>query len=313
MLTKLYSSFNYLTGLYDVRPLSVLVCIEGLASDRGDNRGYVGIGKTMAKKLGADYQQYDAANTSLPDGYIPDIIVGPDLLGFSASGAYQTYFKMNEWSVEQRDKGLYPAVPHEITPDILETEGQAFRARYPTDKPIIGIILAGNDLYDLDSTGFKKSLGELDSAMIFLCPMSRTREAFRLKVVEMMQREYPHFDIHSVSYEECVADYNPYFGLLDQAQYLILDGASSSVETEILTTGKPIHATSDEYCVAQFLGDKYIHLDRGERLSDLRFDPAEIPNATELVAEQEIEKYYRSWHPMVLLKRTNRYLEPIFR
>ncbi len=169
-------------------------------------------------------------------------------------------------------------VPHHLTQDLLTAEKAEFKKHYPKiEGPLIAVMLGGNHVeipYDLS-----KHLTSLASAYpqvtFFFCPCRRSgplkddtirylrRDLFETEKRFLMDRHTldgrlkkifanlaarppsPGLtggtSILDVNYDDAIAGYNPYLGLLASADHIIVAGESYSLVSEALFTGKKVY------------------------------------------------------------------------
>ncbi|QQG36963.1 MAG: mitochondrial fission ELM1 family protein [Micavibrio aeruginosavorus] len=236
---------------------------------RGDSHGYAGIGRAMARKLGGTFIQiddemlgrlypgqtssYERENCFLRDYGVADIVICRGVYGTGRFTDRDTVMieGRNENLGTQLDKDML--VAHHITPELLHTEGLRFREHYQDQ--IEGTLIA---FLLVENIASEKLLGESlvlhalqnDQATIFLTTCWRTTESDYEKVMQgcrdAIRDAGAESRVRLVSYhlndeKGNPHSYNPYTGLLDQSDHIILWGRSHSMFSEAAATGKTIH------------------------------------------------------------------------
>lgn len=251
---------------------------------RGDSHGYAGIGRTMAQKLDGTFFQIDDKNLAklypeepseydrerkfLHDYGTADIVI--------CRSRYSTgiYTDNDTIFIEGRNENLGTElnkdmlVAHHVTPELLTSEGHKFCAHYKND--IQGTLIAFLLVENIAST---KLLGQTlvrqalqnEQATIFLTTCWRTTESDYNAVMQgcrdAIKAANAEDRIKLVSYhlneeKENGSAYNPYVGLLDQSDHIILWGRSHSMFSEAAATGKTVHVN----CIGHDNGG-YKHLE----------------------------------------------------
>ncbi len=177
-----------------------------------------------------------------------------------------------------RGKRVPGFVPHHLTRQLLAAEKAEFKKHYPQiEGPLIAVMLGGKKL--ARARDLAAHLATLASAYpkatFFFCPCRRTedmkdRAIRQLKgelrdIDTLAQKGVPAFNqrlkdifanlaaqprrsslssnvtILDVDYEQAIAGYNPYLGLLASADQIIVAGESFSLVSEALFTGKKVY------------------------------------------------------------------------
>lgn len=242
--------------------------LNGDEPTRGDSHGYAGIGRAMAEKLGGLFVQVD--DQTLEELYPQESLYnredcflrdyGPADIAICRSIRTTGCFTdrdtiiiegRNENLGTELDKDML--VAHHLTATLLQEEGLKFRAHYKNNiqGALIGVLLVEN----IAST---KLLGQSlvrhalqnDQATIFLTTCWRTTESDYESVMqgchEAIKDAGAEGRIILLSYhlneeKRNNSTYNPYVGLLDQSDHLILWGKSISMFSEAAFTGKTVH------------------------------------------------------------------------
>lgn len=287
---------------------------------RGDSHGYAGIGRAMARKLGGTFIQiddetltrlypdqdsaYERENSFLRDYGVADIVICRSTYGTGRFTDRDTVMieGRNENLGTELDKDML--VAHHITPEILHTEGQRFRKHYQDQ--IEGALIA---FLLVENIASEKLLGESlvrhalqnDQATIFLTTCWRTSETDYEKVMQGCRDA-----VRAASAEDRIKllsyhlndekrdgnDYNPYVGLLDQSDHIIMWGRSHSMFSEAASTGKTVHVG----CI-QYDNGGYRHLEGKGIVRAYSFDMPALEtvrgapvNKTDEIAERMIKE-----------------------
>lgn len=152
------------------------------------------------------------------------------------------------------EMGRCEVVPHHLTPEILETEGRIFAGEFAElPRPFIGVSVASPGMMDDFVLSLASVREAYPEATFFLCGCHRTdSEALKLLASKLAmalddERKYSviAFDYQAKEKEEGRHNFwNPYKGLLDQADHLIIYGGSASMLSEALSTGKTVYTTA---------------------------------------------------------------------
>ncbi len=146
-------------------------------------------------------------------------------------------------------------VPHNLSPAMLAYEGQRFAQEYAElPRPFIGINLVGMGTESSENLAKKlASLKEAYSeATFFICSCHRTSspayDDLSRPLKELLSGEepgrYPVIDFDFQMQRDSHgldATWNPYKGLLDQADHIIVAGGSHSMTSEALLRGKTVY------------------------------------------------------------------------
>lgn len=197
----------------------------------------------------------------------PDILIGVESFDVTDHMKHKPilqYYDINEHLARRYGRENY--VAHNLTEDLLKAEGEEFCKRYPDIKgPLVAIMLGGNaSFFDLKRTA--KQLSQMvercDDVNFFICPSIRTNGADETLIKLLSKDHKSIFNFFAVpSYikslyadkrnvnilhwpykKEAALSYNPYYGLLDQADHICVLGDSFSLVSEALFTDKPIYA-----------------------------------------------------------------------
>lgn len=181
-------------------------------------------------------------------------------------------------------------VPHHLTKELLTEAGEDFKQHYPQVKgPLIAIMMGGH-FTSAKQLAYKlvAIAGNYPEATFFLCPSHRTlgnidtlkiqmnaaleKRSRRHEILEPANKEAfnsiaqeikplsGQINILSVDYDKAVSKsgYNPYLGLLDQADHIVVAGESYSLVSEALFTGKNIYVHCPEHNYLKFKEKGYV-------------------------------------------------------
>ncbi|MBI1215807.1 MAG: hypothetical protein GC185_08320 [Alphaproteobacteria bacterium] len=246
----------------------VLVYIGSDDPARGDAHGAEGVGRKIAQKTGGSFHFVSDADLAarypedkdkpaqlahyFKDNGKPDVLISKfwrihdkALAGHKPLVVYED---TNEY-MSQKYLGEKALVNHHVTPEKLASEGEKFRAHYPDlNAPLIGVLMA----HIFDVKGFAEKLvakaAATPQATIFVTTIWRTREENYKDLMEKLAQEtaakgaQDRIRIIGVPYTRpqpgVTPPYNPYLGLLDQADQIVVAGNSLSMLTEPMAAGK---------------------------------------------------------------------------
>ncbi len=199
-------------------------------------------------------------------------------------------------------------IPHHLTPEEFAHEGRRFAEEYADlPRPFIGVNL-------IDHLSHKQGLlaGKLadvasayDGATIFICTCHRTKEygydIFMSDLKTAMSALGANFHVVEFNYNDHIARedrhdfWNPYKGMLDQADHLVQCGYSGSVISESLSAGKvPYSSDEGEYwsdlCIKK---GSLVNLFAQESGKPLAFQPAGAPDVTGECADKLVDLLVR--------------------
>ncbi len=272
------NDFNKYNGS---RPF-VLVDIGRDDPGRGDTHGYLGIAKRVAEKTGADFlfidhltleSMYPAPPTRdlklaqlfTEKGY-PDILFSrrmtPETRSRLSDNAKGLIIQsVNETLPGELDIGsrltYSEIVPHHLTPELLAYEGHKFATEYEDlPRPFIGVLMA--DPQKDEAENLAKHLASLktlqDGATVFVCTCHRTAKGNYKRFSRKLRNEAARLgaDVKIIEFDYKTTEkyfglentWNPYIGLIDQADHLIVSGTSLSITSEALASGRAIYSTT---------------------------------------------------------------------
>lgn len=180
-------------------------------------------------------------------------------------------------------------VPHDLKKESLTKAGKDFKKHYPHTKgPLVAIMMGG---YVTPTKQLACKLIDIacnyPEITFFLCPSRRTggsvdnlknhmntaieqstspntgtietAVAFNSAGLNNKPRS-ERIEILSIDYDEAISDsgYNPYLGLLDQADHIVVAGESFSLVSEALFTGKNIYVHCAEHNYFKFKEEGYV-------------------------------------------------------
>ncbi len=300
-------------------PEKPVVLVSTLGDDpmRGDSHGYIGIGKLVAEKLGGEYHYIDddMLSTLYPGQKNQDLalaaylgkIGAPDIVFARFSKDWQKICGQPPFTIDNINETLIPIhasekeiVAHHITPELFKSEGHKFAAAYPDiPRPLVAVMMANATSHGLSSL-LIPAIKDFRESSIFVCSGRRTNEYAYGAMISSLSTsidkaglndrvkilEYPY---HARGKDT----YNPYIGLLDQSDHVIVCGDSQSIVSEAIASGKSVHlfGGDDNYkrmekkgLVKQF--KKYA----GNPLESHAITPV---NPTEKAAESIVKSYIR--------------------
>ncbi|MAH04456.1 MAG: hypothetical protein CL561_02740 [Alphaproteobacteria bacterium] len=239
---------------------------------RGDSRGAAGVGRIAAKLLDGRYEYVDADSLSKTFNHVSgyenqlaayaeqinqaggvDILIGStgekfiELLEKKPviiEGRFNEKFSESRAYMQDIPMGL---VSHDLSQDKLNKEGAAFDLHYPNIKgSLIAVMMGGAciDIHGIVENIISKLKHETGPVTLFVCPSRRTEEYYQEFLDELaLQRKdnFPELTVMGKEYNKAISSYNPYYGLLANANHIVLVGESGSMISEALYTGKPLH------------------------------------------------------------------------
>lgn len=254
-------------------PAKPVILVSTLGDDktRGDSHGYIGIGKNVAEKLGGEYHyideeilaalypkisdEDDALSAHLDRIGTPDIVFARKFRrwhnGKSINGKYKLPFIVNDVN-EDLSSGRFAlkgVVAHHITPEISRTEGQKFSAAYPDlPRPLVAVIMADLNFFGLAECLIPK-LKSFPETSIFVCSSRRTGNRAYKDMINTLTSAIAEsgaagrIRLHGYNFKggQENKSFNPYIGLLHQADHIVMCGSSQSILSEALSSGKSVH------------------------------------------------------------------------
>ncbi len=298
----------------------VLVSTLGDDSTRGDSHGYIGMGKIVAEKLGGSYHYVDESvlRDRFPKIDHPELrlnafiseIGTPDIV---FSRCHHDYEDHNDFSgktpylINQINENLVPffsslrdLVAHHLTPTLLEEEGKKFEAAYPNlPHPLVAVMMTGSPGRTLPEI-LPNTLQYFGQSTVFICTSRRTEQYYFEKMTKELNVSLNNLGltdrVQILGYEFHTAKannaYNPYMGLLNKADHIIVCGSSNSIVSESLATGKTVH-------LSECHNEYYPLIERG-LVSDFNESAKNMPletraikplNRTEFLATRIVDQY----------------------
>lgn len=312
-------------------PAKPVILVSTLGDDktRGDSHGYIGIGKNVAEKLGGEYHyideetlaalypkisdEDDALSAHLDKIGTPDIVFARKFRrwhnGKIINGKYKIPFIVNDVN-EDLSAGRFALkgiVAHHITPEISRAEGQKFSAAYPDlPRPLVAVIMTDTKFSGLAELLIPK-LKDFPEAGILVCSSRRTTNRSYENMMDTLASAIAESGAtgrirlrgYNFNDEQINKSFNPYIGLLNQADHIVICGSSQSILSEALSSGKSVHL----YSSCRKEGGLYIQLRQKNLLKvfnsyaahqPLESHPIPPVNLTANVAENIISLYRHS-------------------
>jgi len=300
----------------------VLVYIGDDDPSRGDSHGFKGIGQRMAQKLNGRFHYLEDKHLG---ALYPGIQISegldrymqehgrPDILLSRAAyyGGMMTRITplmmvkdINEGLSEDL-LGDSSLVSHHLTPEIFDEHGARFRDHYKDIKtPIIAVMLV--NIWDTEQLAEKmvsKCAQHDEPLTVFICSSRRTGSGnYELlkKNIEDRAREkglgdrlhVEGYNFEKESGKENV--FNPYIGLIKEAEHILVAGESLSMVSEPLAAGKRVmvHQSGHSYTK---LKKKGLVIDFDDCAADTRFETPHVGpvNVTEDISNRLVEKFNR--------------------
>ncbi|MBI1215852.1 MAG: hypothetical protein GC185_08550 [Alphaproteobacteria bacterium] len=205
-------------------------------------------------------------------------------------------------TLSSRLLGEKSLVSHHLTPELLKAEGEKFRAQHPDFQgPLIGVLMVDINGYSSFAEKMVSKCAAYPQATIFLCGSRRTpnydydnlkeelEKAAKKKGLEGRLRIDGYNFLRGLKNKDA---FNPYVGLLDAADHIVLTGNSQSMLSEPLAAGKPVilHGSFNQY---KKLKRKGLVMDFGKCAADKRFETGRIKpvNITEDITDKLIKDF----------------------
>lgn len=287
---------------------------------RGDSHGFAGIGARMAQKLNGSYSYLEdkhlkalypkisphiALRHYFKDHGKPDIMLSRYYIHHGTMTSHVpllTVSDINEY-LSSELLGERSLVSHHLTPELLEEEGKKFRAHYPDiAHPLIAVTMVNIRNIDAFAQKLVSKCAAYDACTVFLCSSRRTEHdnyAQLKSTLEKLAAEKGLTEkINVTGYNHHVQEpdaFNPYIGLLDTADHVIVAGESLSMQSEPLAAGKPVIVFESCYTHTR-LKKEGLMIDFNACANDTRFEERRIApvNITENIADRLIEKFNRA-------------------
>ncbi len=252
--------------------------------DRGDTHGALGLAFCVAQKTGGsvDVVSDEMLEKMYPDTHADERLMyyfsdkgSPDFL-FSihhnstvnsyldASGRGVIVSTINENIADKLKvrKAFNMLCPHHLTPEDLAYEGQHFATEYAElPRPFIGVFMVNAATGKNYETGVKLARQHWthDQATFFVVTSHRTSEYCYSDFMKglregMPDRKKNDFPVVAFDYKEQMSwhgregVWNPYRGLIDQSDHIVMVGSSNSILSELMMAGQTVH-TDDKYAL----------------------------------------------------------------
>ncbi len=247
----------------------VLVYIGSDDPTRGDSHGFTGIGQRLAQKLGGEFHYLEGAHLDklypgetskkvaleryFADHKAPDIVLSRawDEYAHWKKKPLMCITSINEFLASRYLGESINLVCHHLTPELLESEGKKFREHYPAlPSPLIAVMMVRIKNAQDFAEKLVSKCAAYPEAAIFLCGSRRTPEINYNHLTEALtgvikeqglgQRiKLAGYDFNSLRAAGSDS-FNPYVGLLQEADHVIVCGESLSLISEPLAAGKPV-------------------------------------------------------------------------
>lgn len=255
--------------------------------DRGDTHGHMGIAKRIAERTGAellhvDFQSLEALYPATGKGKASKKDHDLRLQKLFEEKGYPDFFFSCHMSLKTRSflnkratgvlvnnfnenilealgiHTLQELVPHHLTPQMLKYEGHKFATEFQElPRPFIAVnaseLAVGNKELAQRVAGFRDAHPQ---AAFFVTSCHRVHPLLLREFTGLLAQalgDAQKFPVIAFDYVTQMDAYgkdgvcNPYVGLLDQADHIIVEGASCSMVSEALMTGKTVHVTSEAF------------------------------------------------------------------
>jgi len=300
----------------------VMVYIGDDDPSRGDSHGFKGIGLRMAQKLHGEFHYLedkqlvdlypdiskprDAFMRYLKDHGNPDIM----LSRYGYSGGMMTSIPplllvsdINE-GLSDNLLGESSLVSHHLTPELLAEQGKQFRSNYAEIKtPLIAVMMVNINDIETFAQKMVSKCAAYDEATVFICTSRRTHEQnytkLKTRLEELAEQKGlgGRLKISGYNFHEHVGQksFNPYVGLIQEADHVVVAGESMSMVSEPLAAGKPVFLYEPGHGYTS-LKKKGLAIDFNATAADTRFDARRIPavNITEDIADRLIDKFNKA-------------------
>lgn len=303
----------------------VLVNTAGDDCNRGDSHAYMGIAKIVTQKLGGEYHLVtnDTLNTNYPgiahaeatnfyyrDHGVPDIIFSrmhylyydPDVIGAGAKIKPYVITGINE-DLSRRTRFSAMLVAHHLTPTLLASEGTKLVDAYPEIKsPLVTVMMADSDYYGLAQNLIPR-MKDMPEATIFVCTGRRTDSSTLNVVLGSLETELDkagrsddinilHYDFHA---NRNTGAFNPYIGLIDRSDHIVVCGDSYSIISETLSKQQAVYMNRLNTYFTDYLPlakrGMVIDFNESSRDQPLIKTPVRVPNPTEKTANRVISGF----------------------
>lgn len=291
---------------------------------RGASHGAVALADLVAQKLGVKMLYVDQfmLEKSFPKTHsiaaqlplllaregLPDILIGQystqitDVTGATPTFLIDTIMTTMATNLFQGGK-MAEIVPHHVTPGVLHQAGQKFLARHPALKHPLTAIFVNTTAPTEESIQMLADACRATEGTFYFCPSPRRTDPY---YYEMLTDGFAaackgqNKEIVAADMRDVQLFYNPYLGLLDQADHVIVLGESRSVVSEALVDGRPVHVDwkpgtaeyFEERHYAALENDGYVKCIYGQEAGK-PLDSAKLPplNSTEAIADHIVREF----------------------
>jgi mitochondrial fission protein ELM1 len=326
MLKSLFNTAAH-PGYLPEKPV-ILVNTVGDDCHRGDNHAYMGIAKIVTQKLGGDYRLVtnDTLKTDYPDTRpedsinlyyrdhgMPDIIFSHNHNRYYSRKTVGDHSKKRPYVIDDINEDLsaktyfstVTLVAHHLTPALLAEEGVKLAQAYPDIKsPLIAVLMADSEYGGLAENLIPRLKNEPE-ATIFVCTGRRTYGTTLNAMMDTLKKEIKQAgrskDINLLQYDfrenRNTGAFNPYIGLIDRADHIVICGDSHSIISESLSKQQAVYVNRNY----SFMVSCQALVERGlvniftdsTKNDPLVKTPVDVPNPTEEAADRVIFGYKR--------------------
>lgn len=298
----------------------VMVYIGDDDPTRGDSHGFKGIGLRMAQKLGGRFHYLEDKHLTQMYPGMPDPRNAldlymkqhgkPDILLSRAAyyGGMMTRISplmmvrdINE-GLSSDLLGDISLVSHHLTPEIFDEHGKKFRDHYKDIKsPIVAVMMV--NIQDVESFAQRmiSKCAQHDELTVFICTSRRTYQDNYIQLkgrMEELAREKglgERLKIDGYNFHEHLGKenvFNPYIGLIKEADHIIVGGDSLSMVSEPLAAGKRVMVFEPAHGYSS-LKEKGMVIHFNDCAADKRFEtPSFKPvNVTEDIANKLVDQF----------------------
>ncbi len=245
--------------------------LEGVARHLSDNIQLISIEDTQATQITPPSDETSAIQSNfhdvqdpLIDEQLPDIILTdlncyPDISGHTIE-SYDGDMEVNypnsvfvvgdmqflNWNSFAPECDLNLS-PHNLTEQVISEEAQKLKEHLTTDTPVIAIMISEispqESIKDIQNK-LTQAIQYHSNADIYLCSAPRTQPDI-FKTVCQEINDQAETNVYTYNWQEEQGQNNPYIGLLQHAEHMILVGESHSILSERLFTGQSIYTYYD--------------------------------------------------------------------
>jgi hypothetical protein len=236
---------------------------------RGDSRGSTGLAQQVAELLQGEMLYVDQAmldkcfpNTReykeklrklIKQKGAPDIVFGTQGYDIRHSSEIRPTMLVSRYNedlsigLDERMNGL---VSHDLTPEKLAAAGAEFSSRHPEiTGDLVCILMADVSAHYVSDTVEKLAsmCGTLKEPTVYFCPSRRTYPDEYDSVVKKLKESCATYGteekirVITPTISSIRKNYNPYLGLLNKADHMVLLGYSGSMLSEAIYQGRPLY------------------------------------------------------------------------